>query len=229
MLKRSVALLGAAVTLFTLFLFRDAVLATDSQPQGTVLLDEQFNDPKIDSRLRWLNPPPSSEVRDGWLTVMPGDRTDFWQKTLDGGSRDNGHFLYAEVSGDFVVETKVTGDVYNQYDQAGLLLHQDATHWVKVDAENDPVGTPTLGVVITRGTSDWSVSRRAPQVYFLRLTRQGALVEVEASADGRNWSILRMATLAWNDRARVGLFAACPTKSGMRARFDYLKIKRPAK
>ena len=195
--------------------------------KGAVLLDEQFNAPKIDSRLHWLNPPPSSDVRDGWLDVTPGDQTDFWQKTFDGGSRDNGHFYYVELSGDFVADTRVTGEFRNLYDQVGLMLRTDATRWLKADAENDPVGSPTLGVVITRDTSDWSVSRLAPKEFLLRLERKGKLVTVYTSDDGRNWSILRMATLDWKDPLQVGLFAACPTKSGMRARFDYLKITRP--
>ena len=129
MLKRNFAFLGAAVVLFALFPFRGALRAADPRPaKGAVLLDEQFKGPEVSSRLRWLNPPPSQEVRDGWLVIKPGDRTDFWQKTFDGGSRDSGHFLYLELSGDFVAETKVTGDGYHQYDQAGLMLRRGATH-----------------------------------------------------------------------------------------------------
>jgi len=168
-------------------------------------------------------------VRNGWLSFSPGDQTDFWQKTLDGGSRDNGHFLYFELSGDFVAETKVTGEFQNQYDQAGLMLRRDATHWLKADAENDPIGTPTLGVVITRETSDWSVSRPAPKEFFFRLERRGELVEIRTSVDGREWSLLRQATFPLQDPVQVGLFAACPIKAGLQARFDYLKIARLTK
>ena len=193
----------------------------------TVLLDESFSGATFDRRLRWLNPPPVVAVRDGWLSFSPGDETDFWQKTLDGGARDNGHFLYFELSGDFVAETKVTGEFQNQYDQAGLMLRRDATHWLKVDAENDPVGTPTLGVVITRETSDWSVSRSAPKEFFFRLERRGDLVEVRTSVAGREWSLLRQATFPLQDPVQVGLFAACPIKAGLKVHFDYLKITRP--
>jgi regulation of enolase protein 1 (concanavalin A-like superfamily) len=230
MMHRHFALLGVTCGLFVLVSIGRAVMLPESQAtKGTVLLDEQFSGPKTDSRLHWLNPPPSSEVRDGWLVVTPGNETDFWQKTLDGGSRDNGHFFYVELSGDFVAETRVTGDFHNLYDQAGLMLRADATTWLKADAENDPVGSPTLGVVITRDTSDWSVSRLAPKEFMLRLERKGSLVTVYTSEDGGNWSVLRMATLDWKDPLQVGLFAACPTKSGMRARFDYLRITGPGK
>jgi len=206
----------------------EAVKMDGKPPQGeTVLLDESFSGATFDRRLRWLNPPPVVAVRDGWLSFSPGDETDFWQKTLDGGTRDNGHFLYFELSGDFVAETKVTGEFQNQYDQAGLMLRRDATHWLKVDAENDPVGTPTLGVVITRETSDWSVSRPAPKEFFFRLERRDDLVEVRTSADGREWSLLRQATFPLQDPVQVGVFAACPIKAGLKVHFDYLKITRP--
>jgi hypothetical protein len=207
----------------------EAVKMDGKPPQGeTVLLDESFGGATFDRRLRWLNPPPVVAVRDGWLSFSPGDETDFWQKTLDGGARDNGHFLFIELSGDFVAETKVTGEFQNQYDQAGLMLRRDATHWLKADAENDPVGTPTLGVVITRETSDWSVSRPAPKEFFFRLERRGDLVEVRTSVAGREWSLLRQATFPLQDPVQVGVFAACPVKAGLRARFDYLKIFRPS-
>jgi len=229
MTQRHFALLGAICGLLGVISSAGGVMSADPHYSGTtVLLDEQFRGPNIDSRLHWLNPPPSSEVRDEWLEVSPGSETDFWQKTLDGGSRDDGHVLYVEVSGDFVAETRVTGDFFNLYDQAGLMLRMDATHWIKADAENDPVGSPTLGVVITRDTSDWSVSRLAPKEFLLRLERKGKLVAVYTSEDGHKWSVLRMATLDWRNPLQVGLFAACPTKSGMRARFDYFKIERPA-
>lgn len=200
-----------------------------SAQDETVLLNESFSAPTLDSRLHWLNPPPVAQVRDGWLSFTPGDKTDFWQKTLSGDSNDNGHFLYLELGGDFVAETKVTGEFLNQYDHAGLMLRQDATHWLKADAENDPVGTPMLGVVITRETSDWSVSRPAPKEYLLRLERRGDLVEVRTSIDGREWSLLRQAILPLKNPVKVGIFAACPIKAGLRARFDYLKITRQAK
>jgi regulation of enolase protein 1 (concanavalin A-like superfamily) len=194
----------------------------------TVLLDESFSGPKFDARLRWLNPPAGYEVRGGWLEFAPGGQSDFWQKTLDGGSRDNGHLLFLEVSGDFIAESRVRGELRNQYDQAGLMLRQDATHWLKADAENDPVGSPTLGVVITCETSDWSNSRPAPREFLLRLERRGNLVEVRTSPDGREWSLLRQATLPLRDPVKVGIFAACPIKAGARVRFDYLRITRPA-
>jgi regulation of enolase protein 1 (concanavalin A-like superfamily) len=202
-------------------------MADESSPERNPLLDESFDGPKPDTRLKWLNPPPVAEIRNGWLSVEPTDKSDFWRKTVTGESADSGHLLYVEISGDFVAETKVAGDFAHQYDHAGLMLRQDATHWLKADAENDPVGTPTLGVVVTRETSDWSVSRPAPKEYLLRLERRGDLVEVKTSDDGGEWSLLRQLTFPLRDPVKVGLFAACPIKAGFHVRFDYLRITRP--
>ena len=200
----------------------------DAKPEQSeaVILDESFDGPVLDQRLHWMNSPSGVELRDGWLKFAPGDKTDFWQKTSSGDSNDSGHFLYLELSGDFVAETKVTGEFQNQYDHAGLMLRGDSTHWIKADAENDPVGTPTLGVVVTRGTSDWSVSHPAPKDYLLRLERRGDLIEVKTTADGHAWSLLRQTTFHFDDPVKVGLFAACPVKAGFRVQFDYLKITR---
>jgi regulation of enolase protein 1 (concanavalin A-like superfamily) len=202
-------------------------MADDSSPAEIIALDESFKGPTFDARLHWLNPPPAANIRDGWLHVAPANKSDFWRKTVTGESADSGHLLYVEISGDFLAETKISGDFVHQYDHAGLMLRQDASHWLKADAENDPVGTPTLGVVVTRETSDWSVSRPAPKEYLLRLERRGDLVEVKTSGDGREWSLLRQLTFPVRDPVKVGLFAACPIKAGFRARFDYLRITRP--
>ncbi len=204
-----------------------ASMDKDSLRDKSVILNETFDGRQIDSRLHWLNPPPGVEVHDGWLAVTPGDRTDFWQKTVTGESHDNGHLLHIELDGDFVAETKVSGEFQNRYDHAGLMVRQDATHWLKASAENDPVGAPHLGVVITRETSDWSVSYPAPKEYTLRLERRGDSVEVHTTLDGREWTLLRQATLPLENPVMVGLFAACPIRQGFRVRFDYLKITRP--
>jgi len=209
--------------------FRAEQMTENRSESEAVLLDESFTDFRFDSRLRWLNPPPAVGVHDGWLAVTPGDKTDFWQKTVTGESHDNGHLLYLELSGDFVAETKVRGEFQNHYDHAGLMVRQDATQWLKTSAENDPVGIPHLGVVITRQTSDWSISRPAPEEYTLRLTRRGDLVEVHTTLEGGEWALLRQAVLPLKDPVKVGIFAACPVKEGFRVRFDYLKITRPPK
>ena len=56
------------------------------------------------------------------MTVSGG--TDFWRKTHYGFIRDNGHFGYVAVQGDFSAEVKVMGGYRDLYDQAGLMLRR---------------------------------------------------------------------------------------------------------
>ena len=47
----------------------------------------------------WLNEPPDWAEADGTLTVVTGDRTDFWRKTHYGFIRDDGHFRHHRGAG----------------------------------------------------------------------------------------------------------------------------------
>ena len=99
------------------------------QPKTTkVILDERFIQPAFDPRLRWLNPPPTWAVDSSLpaLVVQPAAPTDFWQETHYGFRADNGHFLFAEVVGDFTITTKVRFHPVHQYDQAGLMVRVGA-------------------------------------------------------------------------------------------------------
>ena len=52
------------------------------------------------SKMKWLNEPPSWQEEDGGLSVVTGDKTDFWRTTHYGFIRDDGHLRYRDVKGD---------------------------------------------------------------------------------------------------------------------------------
>lgn len=54
--------------------------------------------------LTWHSPPADWSVKGNRLTVVTGERTDFWGRTHYGFVRTNGHLLYREVAGDFTAE-----------------------------------------------------------------------------------------------------------------------------
>jgi len=64
------------------------------------------------------------------VLVRSRAKTDFWRKTLYGYMTDNGHFFYLLVSGDFAFEARVNGEYAALYDQAGLMVRQNAENWV---------------------------------------------------------------------------------------------------
>jgi regulation of enolase protein 1 (concanavalin A-like superfamily) len=85
----------------------------------------------FDWRMKWMNEPASWKRSGESLVVHSRAKTDFWQKTFYGYVTDNGHFFYLPVSGDFVFQARVNGQYAALYDQAGLLVRQNAENWMK--------------------------------------------------------------------------------------------------
>jgi len=200
----------------------------------TVILDERFNQPAIDPRLRWLNPPPAWRVEPALpaLVVQPATPTDFWQQTHYGFRADNGHFLSIEVAGDFSITTKVRFHPVHQYDQAGLMIRVGPMCWIKASVEHEPQGPARLGAVVTNhGFSDWSVQDfpRETREVCLRIRKEDLDFIIEfASNENAGWNQMRIAHLNIESVAppSCGLYACSPKGSGFRAEFEFMQIAR---
>ena len=195
---------------------------------------EAFDQPRIHGALRWHCEPARWSIRSAehLLRVEPDAGTDFWRKTHYGFEVDNGHFLFAEVAGDFVLTTHVRFRPVHQYDQAGLMLRISPLCWLKTSVEYEPDGPSRLGAVVTNdGYSDWSTQEfpRQARETWLRIRREGHDSIVDASSDGNEWSQIRMAHLS-DDRegmvVRAGLYACSPKQKGFAAEFTRLTIER---
>jgi regulation of enolase protein 1 (concanavalin A-like superfamily) len=197
-------------------------------------LYEPFDNPTFDPRLAWFNPPHSWKAAHSWLQVDPGAKTDFWQQPHHDIRSDNGPFLFAEVTGNFILTTHVRMHPANQYDQAGLMVRLSPACWLKTSLEFE-VGIPSkLGSVITHdGFSDWATQDYSGARLDLdfRVRREGSDYTVDCSQDGSNWSQIRFSHLARSgadDGKRpvmCGLYACSPIASGFLAEFDFLKIE----
>ena len=197
-------------------------------------LHEHFDKPEVDPRLRWYCEPARWSVQPARrrLRVEPDGGTDFWQKTHYGFEGDNGHLLFAEVAGDFVLTTRVSFRPAHQYDQAGLMVRLSPSCWLKTAVEHEPDGPSRLGAVVTnQAYSDWSTQdfpagRRA---MGLRVHRKGGDYLVEAANDGRDWKQIRLAHLHEGREGGVvaaGLYACSPRGVGFVAAFSCLRIDR---
>ena len=85
--------------------------------------------------MEWFNQPPAWDDGGATITVHTAARTDFWRTTHYGFIRDSGHFYYRPVAGDFTAEVEVRGRYQDLYDQAGLMVRQDAHTWMKCGIE----------------------------------------------------------------------------------------------
>lgn len=180
--------------------------------------------------MEWLNEPPSWREADGELSVVTGEKTDFWRTTHYGFIRDDGHLRYRAVTGDFTARVSFLGAYRELYDQAGLMVRIDERNWLKAGIEFVD-GRQMLSVVVTREFSDWSTAL-GPSVQEwieLRVSRHGEAMRVEWALAGSrpSYSLMRLAYLPKADPVMVGPMCCSPQRAGFEVRFREFGISPP--
>jgi regulation of enolase protein 1 (concanavalin A-like superfamily) len=177
--------------------------------------------------MTWLNEPRNWKQENDHLTVFADTHTDFWRKTHYGFVRDNGHFYYETIAGNFEVETEFHGRYESLYDQAGLMVRLDETTWLKAGIEFVN-GVHYLSAVVTRDYSDWSVVPldSYPGSLRLRLKREGGAVTMEYRSTDLGWVMFRTAYLSTAHELEVGRMAAAPEGEGFEVIFSEFRLQR---
>lgn len=175
--------------------------------------------------MEWYNEPPNWEIQGDTINVTSGAKTDFWRETYYGFIRDNGHFLYQTIQGDFVIDVKVTGEYRDLYDQAGIMVRLDEANWIKCGIEFVE-GVQQVSAVVTRNYSDWSVVPlpQNPASIWIKLIRIGTAIEIKYSFDGKDYTMLRLAYLTPELIVNAGLMCASPDGNGFSTKFESFKI-----
>lgn len=176
--------------------------------------------------MQWYNEPAQWSADDTAIHITTDAKTDYWRKTHYGFIRDNGHFYYQDVRGNFVAQVKLTGQYRDLYDQGGLMVRVDETTWMKCGIEYVE-GVQHASAVVTRDFSDWSVSplNENPPSIWLRIKGELPAVEVSYSLDDQNYRLLRLAYLAEVDQVQVGVMACSPDGSGFDITFEAFSIQ----
>jgi regulation of enolase protein 1 (concanavalin A-like superfamily) len=189
---------------------------------------EDFYHVNQSPKLHWFNEPQKWDVQSGKLVIFPS-KTDFWSRTHYGFVYDNGHFLYHQIPGNFIISTKVSFFPQHQYDQAGLMVRVNGDFWLKTSVEHENTGLNRLGVVATNfGFSDWSTQDFDPDIQEieLKVEKDGMDYLVYYKNEHQNWSQLRISHIhKENSCIQCGIYACCPIKTGFRAEFEYLDIQ----
>jgi hypothetical protein len=194
---------------------------------GSTRLGDELRAPEgeLFSRMKWMNEPASAAIAGGKLTVRSRPKTDFWRKTFFGYVTDNGHFFYLRASGDFVFEARIDGQYEALYDQAGLMARIDAQNWVKCGTEVFD-NARHASVVFTREFSDGSTMKdlvTSGPVWW-RIVRKPDSIETLCSADGKNFTSVRLGYFVPSSAVDVGIMCAAPEGKGFQSVFDDLKL-----
>ena len=169
----------------------------------------------------WFNPPPAVATDGDSLVVTAAEGSDLWRTTSYGFVHDSGHGLLHPFGEGSAVEVSFVLDFEGQFDQAGVLVREDQTHWFKAGTEITD-GEAYVGAVSTNGMSDWSLSPvpawRSTTV-TIRVSWQGDALTVRARSETSPWRLVRLAP--WTPTALVsaGPYLASPSGSGLGVRF----------
>lgn len=161
----------------------------------------------------WHNEPTHWSMSDEELRVTCAPNSDFWQQTYYGFVPDSGHFFGCEVEGDFCATVEFSGSYRVLYDQVGLMLRRDRTHWIKTGIEYSD-GVTNFSTVVTRDLSDWSVVQRpavsGPQA--VRLTRVKDAILTHYRDDEGQWQLMRLANFSVAGIVTLGPVACSPLR-----------------
>ncbi len=168
----------------------------------------------------WLNAPKLWAIDGNLLSVRTDARTDFWRETHYGFVHDNGHFLAAKATEGFTAQIRFRAHYTHLYDQAGLMVRVDAHTWMKAGIEFTG-GRPSLCTVVTADKSDWSIASLEgdPRDVQVRVTLKGGALRVQASTDGENWPLFRLAPFPVASSYGVGPICCSPERAGFEVQF----------
>jgi uncharacterized protein len=170
----------------------------------------------------WTTQPKSARSAGAGLVVEAMEGSDYWRRTLYGFEHDNGHALLAPFNSRYGSEVSFELAGLNAlYDQAGLMVWAGPDEWIKAGVEiND--GVPHIGAVVTRTSSDWSLSP-VPDwrngTVTVRVSQVHDAAVIRARLQRQSWRTIRVAPLFGDKPAQAGPFLCAPTRAGLEVRF----------
>jgi uncharacterized protein len=175
--------------------------------------------------VQWINEPQQWQQQGSTISVTADRDTDFWRVTRHDFIKDDAHFYYQEVTGDFTATVKVTGEYNALYDQAGLMVRENERVWLKCGIEYLN-GVQQASAVTTRDFSDWSIVPLPdnPTSIWVQVSRFGSALEVSYSRTGEDFTLIRQSYLTETATLKVGLLLAAPKGDGFAAHFEQFNI-----
>ncbi|CDK00800.1 conserved hypothetical protein [Microbacterium sp. C448] len=170
---------------------------------------------------RWTTEPEDVRVTDAGISVTAKEGSDAWRETSYGFIHDTEHALLRPIEDGQAIEVAFRIDLPEQFDQAGVFLKADDQNWIKAGIEHSD-GEESLGAVVTRGQSDWSlapVPEWAGRVATVRASWSAGAVTIRARVDDEPWRLVRVAPLSAGAGLEAGPFCCAPSRPGLTVEF----------
>ncbi|MBF4575284.1 DUF1349 domain-containing protein [Frondihabitans sp. VKM Ac-2883] len=169
----------------------------------------------------WTNSPARVVVADDGMHVTAIEESDAWRITSYGFVHDTEHALLEPFAPGTAIEVSFRLDFSAQFDQAGIFVKVDDSTWIKAGVERSD-GEDSLGAVVTRGVSDWSLSPVPGwhgRIVTIRASRSGDAVTIRARADDEHWRLVRVAPLDPDALVTAGPMCCAPSRDDLTVHF----------
>ncbi|HKJ56873.1 MAG TPA: ThuA domain-containing protein, partial [Nitriliruptoraceae bacterium] len=175
---------------------------------------DDFEGDSLDGRWSVLRPDGNLRVEDSNL-VLPLTATDIYADN----NTDSPNIVHTPLpEGDFEITTQVTAQVYDAYQQAGLLLYEDDDNYVKFVLEGRDNNAANPGARVLQLVSEVDASpaetngdalgEAYPDTVYLRLVGEGDTITPYSSTDGETWTAFSTtADRSDFENLQMGMFA----------------------
>lgn len=139
----------------------------------------------------------------------------------------NAPFYYTEVTGDFVMQVKVSHDFKDTYDSASVMVMVDLRNWAKACFEKTDFDTHAAVSVVTRNgeSDDANGCNIESNTVWMKVCRVGNSFSFHYSEDGETFYMTRFFNLSAGETVKVGLLAQAPVGNGGVRVYEQLSIE----
>jgi regulation of enolase protein 1 (concanavalin A-like superfamily) len=169
----------------------------------------------------WTTTPTRVDVAPDGMRVTAAEGSDAWRTTSYGFIHDTEHALLAPLGQETAVEVSFRLAFAAQFDQAGIFVKVDDETWIKTGVERSD-GEDSLGAVVTRGMSDWSLSPVPgwhDRLVTMRASRSGDALTIRARVDDEPWRMVRVAPLDPDAVVTAGPMCCAPSRGDLTVHF----------
>ena len=138
----------------------------------------------------------------------------------------NAPFYYTDVTGDFVLDVKVSHDFKDTYDSASIMVMEDNDNWAKSCFEKTDFDTHAAVSVVTKNgaSDDANGCNITGNTVWLRICRVNNSYSFLYSENGINYYMTRFFNLSGKETVKVGLLAQAPQGKGGIRIYENLSI-----
>lgn len=183
-------------------------------------------------KFTWMNESAMNE-EDGKIVIYAPENTDFFcnigasgEEGITPASLCNAPFYFTEITGDFVLRSRVSHNFKDTYDSASLMVMSDMQNWGKLCFELTDFNTHAVVSVVTRNgeSDDANGCNVAGDSVWLQIVRVGNAFAFHYSIDDKKYYMVRVFTIPAGESVKVGLLPQAPLGGGGNRCYQHLQI-----